>query len=540
MSAAGLTWAAEYAWVGADGRELPGQYDGGDIVRIRPDGSGLERVATGFWNPFGLTVDRQGRVIAVDNDPDARGPNRLLHIVRGGDYGYKTLFGRFGLHPYLAWEGDVPGTLPMIYGVGEAPTAVIDANTARLPAEYKDSLLAAVWGEHNLALYRTTPAGSSIRATREIFLQGEGHDKEDSPFRPAGLATAPDGSIYVTDWMLIAYTTHKRGRIWKVTAREGVATVEPRSVFAPAEPSPAVTRLNQLYTLTTPQDYDALREALTADDPFVRNAAVTVLSQPQFRNVVMPDLDHANPRVRLGALLALRRADISNPEAVIKPRLRDSYPDVVQTAMIWAGEKVLTSLAVDVDAAASNPTLSKRLFETWLATMQILQHQGLKDLYAKGTPPNAISRDVSPAFIERLAMDEQRPAVLRALALRWMTDIDKSSHFSDCSSSRASRIPRSSSKRFAGSPRAVGRNRLRRSGRLLATPNSRRRRGLRHWWVWRREQTTRWCRCSTIPLPPSASRPHERCAARPSNRRCAPPWSRSFRPCAGTRPVRSW
>ena len=48
-----------------------------------------------------------------------------------------------------------------------------------------------------------------------------------------------------------------------------------------------------------------------------------------------------------------------------------------------------------------------------------------------GTSPNAISRDVSPAFIERLAMDEQRPAVLRALALRWMTDIDKSPHFSE-------------------------------------------------------------------------------------------------------------
>ena len=99
--------------------------------------------------------------------------------------------------------------------------------------------------------------------------------------------------------------------------------------------------------------------------------------------------------------------------------------------MMWTGEKVLTSLAADVDAAASSSTLSKRLFETWLATMQILQHQGLKDLYAKGTSPNAISRDLSPAFIERLAMDAQRPAVLRALALRWMTDIDKSSHYSE-------------------------------------------------------------------------------------------------------------
>jgi putative heme-binding domain-containing protein len=210
-----------------------------------------------------------------------------------------------------------------------------------------------------------------------------------------------------------------------------VPTAEPRSVFAAAEPSPAVAKLNQLYTLTAPPDYAALREALADDDPFLRNAAVTVLAQPQFRNAVTSDLDHANPRVRLGALLALRRADVPNPEALIKTRLRDSNPDVVQTAMIWTGEKVLTSLAADVDAAASSPTLSKRLFETWLATMQILQHQGLKELYATRTAPNAINRDLSPAFIERLAMDPQRPAVLRALALRWMTDVDQSSHFSE-------------------------------------------------------------------------------------------------------------
>ena len=169
--------------------------------------------------------------------------------------------------------------------------------------------------------------------------------------------------------------------------------------------------------------------------------------------------------------------------------------------------------------------------------MQILQHQGLKDLYAKGTPPNAISRDVSPAFIERLAMDEQRPAVLRALALRWMTDIDKSSHFTHCSSSRASRIPRSSSKRFAGSPRAVGRNRPRRSGRLLATPNSRRRRGLRHWSGVERRRLAGAARRSRSRRPPRG----RTCAAEVRQAaRGAAALSRSFRPFAGTRPVRSW
>ncbi|MGQ0635853.1 MAG: PVC-type heme-binding CxxCH protein [Planctomycetaceae bacterium] len=418
-----------YSWVGADGAEFSGLYDGGDIVRIRPDGTRLERVATGFWNPFALTLDREGRVIAVDNDPDARGPNRLLHIIRGGDYGYKTLFGRFGLHPYLAWEGDLPGTLPMIYGVGEAPTGVIDASAARLPADYNNSLLVSVWGEHNLALYRTTPAGSSIRGQREIFLQGEGHDTKESPFRPSGLAAAPDGTIYITDWMLIDYTTHKRGRIWKVTPREGVATVPPRPAFAAAEPSGALTRLNRLYTCTDPADYGQLREALCDDDPFIQSAAVTMLSGPVFQKAVVHDLEHLNERVRLGALLALREADVPNPAPLIRPRLSDSSRDVIQMAMIWAGEKVLTALAPDIDAVAAAPNLDKRLFETWLATMQILQHAGLGELYARQVSGFAIDRNLSPDFLERLSMDESRPPLLRALALRWLTDVDESPHY---------------------------------------------------------------------------------------------------------------
>ncbi len=420
----------EYSWVGADGRELPGNYDGGDIVRVRPDGTQLERVATGFWNPFDLTFDREGRLIAIDNDPDARGPNRLLHIIPGGDYGYKNLFGRFGLHPYLAWEGDLPGTLPMIYGVGEAPTAVIDTGMARLPSDYANSLLVAVWGEHNLSLHRTTPTGASVRAKREIFLQGEGHDQEESPFRPSGLATAPDGSIYICDWMLIHYTTHKRGRIWKVTTREGVPAVGPRPAFAPPEPSAEVRRLGHLYTLRAADDFKVLRDALADDDPFIRSAAVTSLASPVFRSLLLEDLEHSNERVRLGALLALRRADdVADPAAIIKARLRDPSLDVVQMAMIWAGEKVISSLAPEIEAAAATPNMSKRLFETWLATMQILQHPGLRGLYQKGTPPRLINRDVSPEYLERLAMDERRPATLRALALRWVPNIDASPNY---------------------------------------------------------------------------------------------------------------
>src|SRR5262249_12703572 len=62
---------ADYELVGTDGTSLRGGGEGGSIYGCRPDGSGLKRIATGFWNPFHLTVDAFGRLFAVDNDPDS-------------------------------------------------------------------------------------------------------------------------------------------------------------------------------------------------------------------------------------------------------------------------------------------------------------------------------------------------------------------------------------------------------------------------------------------------------------------------------------
>ncbi len=48
-----------------------------------PTAPKLERIATGFWNPFHWRFDTFGRLFTVDNDPDSRPPCRLLHIVAG-------------------------------------------------------------------------------------------------------------------------------------------------------------------------------------------------------------------------------------------------------------------------------------------------------------------------------------------------------------------------------------------------------------------------------------------------------------------------
>ena len=80
-----------------------------------------------------MAFDAFGRLFAVDNDPDSRPPCRLLHIVEGGDYGYRFRNGRKGLHPFTAWNGELPGTLGMVAGTGEAPSGVVAYEADNLP-----------------------------------------------------------------------------------------------------------------------------------------------------------------------------------------------------------------------------------------------------------------------------------------------------------------------------------------------------------------------------------------------------------------------
>lgn len=132
-----------------DGSTLRDFGDGGNVVRLRLDGSKLEGFATGFWNPFGLAFDAAGNLFCSDNDPDSRGPNRIVHLVRGGDYGYRAQHGKSGLHPFQAWNGELPGTLPFVCGVGESPGTLVSCDFATGLARGV-SLLVAIWAEERM------------------------------------------------------------------------------------------------------------------------------------------------------------------------------------------------------------------------------------------------------------------------------------------------------------------------------------------------------------------------------------------------------
>ncbi len=340
----GQTRTFPYRVTDAKGRELRGTDGAGNIFHITESGSDLRRVATGFWNPFSLCALPDGRIFGVDNDPDSSPPCRLLDIAWSGDYGYRYQYTRGGTHPLQSWNGELPGTLPMICGTGEAPTAIV---------AHRGSLWVTSWGDHRVDRYRLVTRGGSYGAERETIVQG------DADFRPAGMAVAPDGSLYVGDWVLRDYPVHGKGRIWRITL--------PAETDADADafpPFPAFER----------RDDSSVEIALRSADPFEQLSGIRALSQ--LDNLKdHPAARSPEARLRLGWLEAMRRKASAPPLAVLRSALADESADVRLFAVRWIADVRVTVLRNDVAKLLSGPQPTTRYYLAVLAAIDWLDHE---------------------------------------------------------------------------------------------------------------------------------------------------------------------
>ncbi|HXG46308.1 MAG TPA: PVC-type heme-binding CxxCH protein, partial [Methylomirabilota bacterium] len=389
-----------YVLRGTDGSSCSGGGEGGGVFRCRADGSRVERVATGFWNPFGLAFFASEFLLAVDNDPDARPPNRLLDVIKHGDYGYKFRHGRSGLHPFVAWNGELPGTLPMMAATGEAASGVLPCAGMRLPPEYRDAILVASWGDHRIEVYRPRPVGASLWAGREVLIEG------DSSFRPVAMAAAPDGAVYITDWVDRDYAVHRQGRVWRLAA-----PFPPLGgLHATQVMNADRLRLRRLLGADGELETDELFDALAGDDPFLRAVAVGELSHPDLRENLLVELSSPKPKVRLGVLLALRRGGVPHPEAIVEHALADSDEAIRMAALIWAAEDRLhvspDRLARALTAGPVSPALIK-VHAAALATLAAATN-GVSPISPPDARPRRLSlvrRDDEDRWLARLRED---------------------------------------------------------------------------------------------------------------------------------------
>jgi putative membrane-bound dehydrogenase-like protein len=402
-----------YTVKGSDDSRHSGGGEGGNIFRCRPDGTQVRLIATGFWNPFALEFDRAGHFFAVDNDPDGRPPSRLLHVMEHGDYGYKFRYGRSGNHPFVAWEGELPGTLPMISGTAEAPSGILDSARALLPGRYSEDLLVTGWGDNVVERFTLRREGASFKADRHVLIEG------DKSFWPVGIAPGPNGTIYITDWADSAYPVHGKGRIWRLRTATGAATHRDSIV---KQRSAADQRLERLLASRLPSEREALFSGLRDPDPFIRSAATAALAAPVWRADVLRGLEHEDPEARLGSLLALRRGNYSPPASLLKRLLADSDISVRRMALVWAGENARTEVAQELGIALDAGAVTVDLFKAYLAAADLMEAARAgrsdddKSVWAQGATGGQL--------MHRVLRDKSKPVSLRALAAAMLSKPD--------------------------------------------------------------------------------------------------------------------
>ena len=327
-----------YKLHGADGITLSGGGEGGTVYHCTAAGKKLRRVATGFWNPFGIGRDSFGRVFIVDNDPDASPPCRLVQLVEGGDYGYQFRYGRSGRHPFQAWNGELPGTLPYISGTGEAPCEVLCYESDGLPREYFGSWLVPAWADHRLEQYILRREGAGYRAERHIVVQG------NQDFFPSGLTVAPDGSLYVSDWGSRSYELHGRGALWRIRRKGAGAEARPARAEQAVLSLDRTTRERAAQQLRqTPQGRQLLRQLLKAEDVHVQATALTALHQAEASvELLLPLTRDPNDSLRELAFRLLVQLSPPLSEERWAELLQDQPPEVY--ALTIANPQVPLSL----------------------------------------------------------------------------------------------------------------------------------------------------------------------------------------------------
>ncbi|MGV3773318.1 MAG: PVC-type heme-binding CxxCH protein [Verrucomicrobiales bacterium] len=404
-----------YTLKGSDGSTIQGGGEGGNIFRCRPDGSKLGRYATGFWNPFSITFDQSGRMYCVDNDPDGRPPSRLLHVVQGGDYGYKFRYGRSGLHPFVAWEGEIPGTLGMLAGTGEAPSGILVCREAGWPESFANSLLVTAWGDNTLELYDLRPEGATFTAEKQIFVQG------DSSFRPVAFATNSKKDTFITDWSDKSYPVHGKGRIWrlrslanaKVSGKTSLPNQDIKNMPVwTSQPTEGETRANRLRGIQSRDQYQELLTRLKDKDPFIKAAAIHALLNPLFRELLNKDAAHPDNGIRLGVAVVLRRIDDPAARKQLPIYLADPAEEVRRVALIWAAESGSNDLLPHLEKAVGQGRVSGPLFATYIAAAEMLNPAEPKEnrsIWSGG--------DTASGLIEKTLRNPAAPNRLKAVAL---------------------------------------------------------------------------------------------------------------------------
>ena len=306
---------------GSDGSTL--SLRGGGVVRVLPDGSRLELVASGTRNHLDVVLDERGNMFTYDNTDDGLGWwTRLTHIVEDGYYGYPWDYQE---HPERM--------LPCITDFGSgAPAGGLYYGEARWPLRYRGSTYWCEWGKGAIERFDFVRDEATFGIDlKEDFARAAG----DFEFRPLDLCLSPDGRyMYVADWGHPGWKVDDvTGRLWRIRRRDDAPDLATR-----LPPTPITTReliedlgspslrlrrraQHELVKLGPRESVDELARVLARNpvEPRRRHAvwALAALGGDQAREAIEGALDFPNEDTRIQALRALRRRGRDLPRTIL-------------------------------------------------------------------------------------------------------------------------------------------------------------------------------------------------------------------------------
>ena len=189
---------------GKDGRTLAMR--GGGIVRVRPDGSGLEQVVRGTRNILSVAISPTMELFTRDNTNDGDGWNdRLSFNPVGAHMGYPTFFKHFAdeMIPTMADLG------------GGSPVGSIFLDEPGLPEPWGHGFYSVEWGESKIELHPLTQDGATWKVDRKEFKQFM------KMTRATDLDVDGSGRLYAASWdgATFTYAGPKVGYIIRLTPK---------------------------------------------------------------------------------------------------------------------------------------------------------------------------------------------------------------------------------------------------------------------------------------------------------------------------------
>jgi quinoprotein glucose dehydrogenase len=320
--------------------------DEGAIFRCLPDGSQLELFATGLRNPQSLVFNESGDLFTGDNDCDHGDEERFVHVLEGGDSGWRVGYqfaplGKAGpWNTERLWHPRHPGQaaylVPPICNVEDGPSGIEYYPGTGLNPSYRG---------HFFFTHFKGAASSSGIFTYTLKPKGASYEIADSkPFLSNALPTdvkfGPDGRLYTSDWAT-GWPKSKRGRIYAIS--------DPQHA---ADPLIAETRAliggdwtkrpnNELARLLGHADWRVRLEAQFTLAERRRTGLLTLMEVA--RRADAPALARRHAVWGLGQLAATDQ----NALTPVRTLLRDADPEIRAQALRVLGD---TRSSADADA----------------------------------------------------------------------------------------------------------------------------------------------------------------------------------------------